>query len=37
MLFPGVKYGCESWIIRTAFFEHQRIDVLNCTVVGDDS
>ena len=25
MVFPGVTYGCESWIIKKA--EHQRIDV----------
>ena len=24
MVFPGVTYGCESWIIKKA--EHQRID-----------
>ena len=24
MVFPVVKYGCESWIIKKA--EHQRID-----------
>ena len=24
MVFPGVKYGCESWTIKKA--EHQRID-----------
>ena len=24
MIFPLVKYGCESWTIRKA--EHQRID-----------
>ena len=24
MVFPVVKYGCESWTIKTA--EHQRID-----------
>ena len=24
MVFPGVKYGCESWTIKKA--EHRRID-----------
>ena len=24
MVFPVIKYGCESWTIRKA--EHQRID-----------
>ena len=24
MVFPAVKYGCESWTIKKA--EHQRID-----------
>ena len=27
MLFPVVKYGCESWTVKKA--EHRRIDVLN--------
>ena len=26
ILFPVVRYGCESWTIKKA--EHQRIDVL---------
>ena len=36
MVFPVVRYGCESWAIKKA--EHQRIDalVLNCGV-GEDS
>ena len=34
MVFPVVKYGCESWTIKKA--EGQRIDVLNCGV-GEDS
>ena len=33
MVFPGVMYGCESWIIKKA--EHQRILLLNCGV-GED-
>ena len=33
MVFPVVKYGCESWTIKKA--EHQRIDALSC--VGEDS
>ena len=28
MIFPAVKYGCESWTIKKA--EHQRVDYLNC-------
>ena len=28
MVFPVVMYGCESWSIKKAFFEHQRIDAL---------
>ena len=24
MVFPGVRYGCESWTVKEA--EHQRID-----------
>ena len=28
MVFPGVMYGCESWMIKKA--EHRRIDALNC-------
>ena len=34
MVFPGVKYGCESWTIKKA--ERQRIYALNCGV-GEDS
>ena len=34
MIFPGVMYGCESWIIKKA--EHWRIVLLNCGV-GEDS
>ena len=36
MVFPVVRYGCESWAIKKA--EHRRIDalVLNCGV-GEDS
>ena len=35
MVFPVVRYGCESWTIKKA--EHQRTDAfLNCNV-GEDS
>ena len=34
MVFPVVRYGCESWTIKKA--EHQRIDALNCGA-GEDS
>ena len=34
MVFPVVRYGCESWTVKKA--EHQRIDVLNCGI-GEDS
>ena len=34
MVFPVDMYGFESWTIKKA--EHQRIDVLNCSV-GEDS
>ena len=34
MVFPVVIYGCESLTVKKA--EHQRIDVLNCSV-GEDS
>ena len=34
MVFPVVKYGCESWTIKKA--ERRRIDTLNCGV-GEDS
>ena len=34
LVFSVVMYGCESWTIKKA--EHQRIDVLNCSV-GEDS
>ena len=35
MVFPLVMYGCENWTVKKA--ECQRIDVLNCGVVGEDS
>ena len=34
MVFPVIKYECDSWIIKKA--EHRRIDILNCGV-GEDS
>ena len=34
MVFPVVRYGCESWTVKKA--EHQRTDALNCDV-GEDS
>ena len=34
MVFPVVRYGCESWTVKKA--ERRRIDLLNC-VVGEDS
>ena len=34
MVFPEVKYGCESWIIKKA--ECRRIDAFECGV-GEDS
>ena len=34
MVFPVVRYGCESWTVKKA--ERQRIDALNCRV-GEDS
>ena len=34
MVFPGVTYGCESWIIKKA--EHRELMLLNCGV-GEDS
>ena len=34
MVFPVVRYGCESWTIKKA--EIQRNDLLNCGV-GKDS
>ena len=34
MVFPVVKYGCESWTVKKA--ERRRIDALNCGV-GKDS
>ena len=34
MVFPVVKYGCESWTIKKA--ERRRIDALNCGI-GEDS
>ena len=36
LIFPVVMYGCESWTIRKADIECQRIDALNCGV-GEDS
>ena len=34
MVFPVIKYGCDSWIIKKV--KHRRIDILNCGV-GEDS
>ena len=34
MVFPVVRYGCESWTVKKA--EHRRINALNCGV-GEDS
>ena len=34
MVFPVVRYGCESWTVKKA--ECRRIDALNCGV-GEDS
>ena len=34
MVFPVVRYGCESWTIKKT--ERQRMDALNCGV-GEDS
>ena len=34
LVFPVVRYGCESWTIKKA--EHTRIDAFNCGV-GEDS
>ena len=34
MVFPVVRYGCESWTIKRAVC--QRIDAFNCGV-GEDS
>ena len=34
MVFPMVRYGCESWTVMKA--EHQRIDAFDCGV-GEDS
>ena len=34
MVFPMVRYGCESWTVTKA--EHQRIDAFDCGV-GEDS
>ena len=34
MVFPVVRYGCESWTVKKA--EHQRLMLLNCGV-GEDS
>ena len=33
MVFPVVRYGCESWTVKTA--ECGRIDALNCGVEED--
>ena len=33
MVFPVVRYGCESWTIKKA--EHQKLMLLNCGV-GED-
>ena len=33
MVFPVVKYGCESWTVKKA--ECRKIDILNCGVGGD--
>ena len=33
MIFPAVRYGCESWTVNKA--ERQRIDALNCGA-GED-
>ena len=33
MIFPAVRYGCESWTVNRA--ECQRIDALNCGA-GED-
>ena len=33
MVFPVVRYGCESWTIKKA--EHQRIDALEASIVGE--
>ena len=34
MVFPVVKYGCESWTIKKA--EHEELMLLNCGV-GEES
>ena len=34
MVFPVVRYGCESWTVKKA--EHRRTDAFDC-VVGEDS
>ena len=34
MVFPLVRYGCESWTVKKA--EHQRIDAFELCV-GEDS
>ena len=36
MVFPVVMYRGESWSIKKALFEHQRMMLLNCGV-GEDS
>ena len=30
MVFPVVRYGCETWTVEKA--EHRRMDALNCGV-----
>ena len=34
MVFPVVRYGCESWTVKKA--EHEELMLLNCGV-GEDS
>ena len=34
MVFPVVKYGCESWMVKKA--EHRRMMLSNCDA-GEDS
>ena len=36
MVLPVVEMRCESWTIKKALFEHQRMMLLNCGV-GEDS
>ena len=35
MVFPVVRYGCESWTIKKA--EHQRINAFEASIVGEAS